>query len=73
MGAKSKLNALHLEGALIVAGLIGLATGSFPIFLLTLAGLLAVGVVSGDIRRWAPRAKSPPRLGPVRVGARAGQ
>ena len=51
MGAKSKLNALHLEGALIVAGLLGLATGSLSFFLVVLAGLLAAGVISGDIRR----------------------
>ena len=51
MGAKSKLNALHLQGALIVAALIGLAADSFGFFVLTLAGLLAAGVAAGDLRR----------------------
>jgi hypothetical protein len=36
---------------LIVAGLLGLATGSSSVFVFALIGLLVAAVMSGDIRR----------------------
>jgi hypothetical protein len=51
MGAKQKLNSAHLSGALVIAGLIGLATQSWTVFLVALSGFIVVDVVAGDIRR----------------------
>ena len=51
MGAKTKLNAAYLHGALLVAGLAGLATGSPATFAAVLAGLLIASILAGDIRR----------------------
>jgi hypothetical protein len=50
MNARQKLNSGHINGALLVAGLIGGLTGSWTIFGLTVAGLLITKVMSGDIR-----------------------
>ena len=51
MGAKQKLNAAHLNGALLGAGLAGLLTGSWPVFLLALAVLVAGDYLAGNIRK----------------------
>ena len=51
MGAKQKLNAAHLNGALLVAGLAGLLTGSWPVFLVAFAALVAGDHLAGNIRR----------------------
>jgi hypothetical protein len=48
--AKHKLNSAHFLGSLVVAGLIGGATGSVGVFLLALVVFVAVGLHSGDIR-----------------------
>ncbi len=50
MGAREKLNTIHIVGTLGAAGLLGLVTGSW--FLAVLAGALLVGAAihSGDVR-----------------------
>jgi hypothetical protein len=50
VSARRKLNAAHLLGALLVAGLVGLATGSGLAFTVALGGLLLAGLVARDIR-----------------------
>jgi hypothetical protein len=51
MGAKQKLNSAHLSGALVIAGLIGLASESWLVFLVALTGVIVTDLVAGDIRR----------------------
>jgi hypothetical protein len=48
--AKHKLNSAHFLGSLVVAGLLGGATGSVGVFVFALVVLLAAGLHSGDIR-----------------------
>jgi len=50
MGARQKLNQAHLNGALVIAAVIGVATQSWTVFLI--AALLAAGssLHTGDIR-----------------------
>jgi hypothetical protein len=50
MGARRKLNAASVNGALAVAALVGGMTGSWVVFGVALAGLLVSGLVGGDIR-----------------------
>lgn len=50
MGARSKLNTLFFQGALVVAGTAGLATGSWNVFFGTLVVLTAVLIITGDVR-----------------------
>jgi hypothetical protein len=50
MGARSKLNGAYLNGALLIAGLVGGVTGSWALFGVALAGLLVSDIVSGSIR-----------------------
>jgi len=50
MGARQKLNSGHVNGALVVAGLIGGLTGSWGLFAVALAGLLVSKLMGGDIR-----------------------
>jgi hypothetical protein len=50
VNARQKLNSGHINGALIVAGLIGGLAGSWTIFGLALAGLVVTKLISGDIR-----------------------
>jgi hypothetical protein len=50
MNARRKLNSGHLNGALLVAGLIGGLSGSWTIFGLAVVGLVFTKLVSGDIR-----------------------
>ena len=49
--AKHKLNAACLQGAVVIAGLIGLVTQSFVIFGIALVVLLIGALMAGDIRR----------------------
>jgi hypothetical protein len=51
MGAKQKLNSAHFVGSLIIAGLVGLVTGSLVVFLIAFVSLLAAAYHAGDIRR----------------------
>ena len=48
--ARHKLNSVHIAGALVLAGALGLLTHSPTIFLLTAGTLIAASMHSGDIR-----------------------
>lgn len=50
MGARQKLNQAHLNGALVIAAVVGIATQSWTVF--WIAALIAAGssLHSGDIR-----------------------
>ena len=48
--AKHKLNQAHLNGSLLVAGIIGLGSGSFLVFFIALAICLGLSYHSGGIR-----------------------
>ena len=50
MSARKKLNGAHAAGAVLVAGLLGLLSGSGTVFLVSLGGLLAADLVAGNIR-----------------------
>ena len=50
MGARNKLNAAHMNGIVIIAGLAGLLTGSWPVFVVGLVILVILGVHTGGIR-----------------------
>ncbi len=50
MGAKQKLNSASFMGSFVLAGLLGLMTGSVGVFLLAGAALVMAGWVAGDIR-----------------------
>ena len=50
MGARNKLNAAHMNGILILAGLAGLLTGSWSVFAVGVAILFILSVHSGGIR-----------------------
>ncbi len=51
MSAKHKLNAANFVGSMLLAGLVGSATGSFLVFVIALATLLIASLHSRDIRR----------------------
>ncbi len=55
MSARTKLNGAHAAGALLVAGLLGMLTGSGAVFLVSLGGLLAADVIAGNIRPPRPQ------------------
>ena len=48
--AKHKLNASFIHGALVIAGLLGAASGSWTIFLIAAGVLVATSVHDGSIR-----------------------
>ena len=48
--AKHKLNQAHINGALVLAGIVGLGSGSFVVFLIAMAIFLGVSVHTGAIR-----------------------
>lgn len=50
MSARHKLNVAFLNGALLVAGVLGLGSQSWAVFLIALALLIASGVYMGEIR-----------------------
>lgn len=50
MGARNKLNVAYVNGALILSGLVGLATGSWQIFALAAMMLIGMCFYAGDIR-----------------------
>ena len=50
MGARQKLNQAHVNGALIAAGVLGLVTGSWTVFIIAGAALIGAATYSGDIR-----------------------
>ena len=51
MSAKHKLNSAHFSGAMLVAGLVGMVTDAWLVFLVSLVCLLAAAYHAGDIRR----------------------
>ena len=55
MQARGKLNVAFINGSLIVALVLGLATDSFIVFLVTLAVLLVSQFASGGIRFQGPK------------------
>ena len=59
MGARAKLNSAHLNQAFWLAGGAGIMTGSWTVFLITWATLVALATSSGDIRpdRRRPRGR----------------
>jgi hypothetical protein len=50
MGAKEKLNSVHIIGGLGMAGLLGLMTGSWAVFAVAGAVLIGAAIHSGEIR-----------------------
>ncbi|HYV37043.1 MAG TPA: hypothetical protein VE988_15155 [Gemmataceae bacterium] len=50
MGARHKLNYIMLSIYVVVAGAIGILSGSWLVFWITLAIAVIVGLLSGDIR-----------------------
>lgn len=48
--ARHKLNGAHLNGALVIAAVIGGLAGSWLAFGIALGGLLISSVISGEIR-----------------------
>ena len=50
MGARQKLNQAHVNGALIVAAVLGLMTGSWIIFFIASAMLIGAATYGGEIR-----------------------
>jgi len=50
MGARNKLNEAYAAGALIVAGVIGLAAQSWAVFAIAAVITLGLSVVGGGIR-----------------------
>lgn len=51
MSAKHKLNSANLVGILLIAGLLGGLTASWPVFWIAAIALFATAVHAGDIRR----------------------
>ena len=50
MGARQKLNAAHIFGCIIIAAMFGGVTGSFVVFVIAAAVLIAGSIESGGIR-----------------------
>jgi hypothetical protein len=50
MGARHQLNEVHVLGALTLAGLLGLATGSWAVFGISGAVLIGTAIHTGKIR-----------------------
>ena len=50
MGARQKLNAAYVNGALIISGILGYVCQSFAVFLIAFVIILASEVTAGDIR-----------------------
>ncbi|MCA8984803.1 MAG: hypothetical protein R3C12_21165 [Planctomycetaceae bacterium] len=50
MGARQRLNSIHIHIAIAISAMIGLACQSWTVFLLSCLVLIGVGIHSGDIR-----------------------
>jgi hypothetical protein len=50
LSARNKLNVAHINGAVLVAGLLVIFTGNPTVFVIALSVLLAAAVHSGGIR-----------------------
>lgn len=55
MSARHKLNVAYLNGALVVAFVIGAVCESLAVFLVALVVLVGCGLHAGDIRPGRPR------------------
>jgi hypothetical protein len=49
--AKHKLNAAHVNGALMIAAVLGVLTQSWLVFLIAAAVLIATSIQDGSIRK----------------------
>ena len=63
MGARTKLNSAYVKGALALAGMAALITGSATVFVVTVVVLVGASIVAGDIRTGGGRS-GPGRSGP---------
>jgi hypothetical protein len=50
MGARTKLNSAYVTGSLLVAAFVGAIAGSWTVFFISAAVLIAVSIGAGDIR-----------------------
>ena len=50
MGTRTELNKIHVVGSLGVAGLLGLMSGSFAVFVIAGAVLIGASIQTGGIR-----------------------
>jgi len=50
VSTRTRLNRAFFNGSLLLAGVIGVASGSFGVFAVSFAGLLAANVVFREIR-----------------------
>ena len=50
MGAREELNKIHVVGSLGAAGLLGLLSGSFAVFVIASAVMIGASVCTGGIR-----------------------
>ncbi len=50
MGGRKKLNVLHIKFALVIAAAVGIATGSWLVFVLALGLAIGLAFYSRDIR-----------------------
>ena len=67
MGARTKLNAAHINGCLLVSAAVGTVTRSWTAFLLTFAVSAAAAVHAGGIRS-RPAAGPGPQAGRTKRG-----
>ena len=50
MGARTELNKIHVVGSLGLAGLLGVMSGSFAVFVIASAVMIGASVYAGEIR-----------------------
>jgi hypothetical protein len=50
VGAREKLNSVHVVGLVVVAGFLGLMTGSVAVFVIAGAVMIGASVCTGEIR-----------------------
>lgn len=50
MSARNKLNGAFALGSFLMAGLLGLVTGSLTVFVVSLGALVLANLIAGDIR-----------------------
>ncbi len=50
MGARSKLNKVHIVGSLGAAGILGLLTGSMAVFVIASAAMIGAALYADEIR-----------------------
>jgi hypothetical protein len=50
LGARTKLNEVYVVGSVALAGIVGIATGSWLVFTVAGASLIAASLATGNIR-----------------------